>query len=364
MTTTPDLWRTPFIDNTTLTGNQDSGVVAATNADQFFAVWVDQNLNPDEIIARKFDILGNPITGEVVLDQNGDLGGELREPAAVRLPISGQADGLAVAFTDFVNGDDDIFLIRADSSPVEIGDLIPIENTKGLNTDHPSITSFKDGSLWVSYTLITNAGTHSDIAAQRVDANGNLVGTPIAIAVASDLADNSDLATLVNGNVVAVFQTGPFNNHDVFFTIRQEDGTIVVDTTGVNGATDGNAIKPAPVVIDERDAHVAALADGGFVVTWTDAAGDGDANGVRASVYAANGDLVQGNILVNVFNQASDQLFSDVTALPDGGFIVAFADENPGGPAAVERAQRFDEAGNLVGTPFTFGDFGLLFLPK
>ena len=57
MTTTPDLWRNPFIDNTSLTGDQRDGVIAPTAGNQFFAVWVDQNLNPDEIIARKFDIL-------------------------------------------------------------------------------------------------------------------------------------------------------------------------------------------------------------------------------------------------------------------------------------------------------------------
>src|SRR5262249_28479992 len=105
------------------------------------------------------------------------------------------------------------------------------------------------------------------------------------------------------------------------------------------------------------------LADGGFVVTWTDAAGDvgGLGQGIRASVYDASGGLVHGNILVNVFNQAGLQSFSDVTALPDGGFVVAWADGNPGG-TPVERAQRFDEAGNLVGTPFSFGDFsGLTF---
>src|SRR5262245_13788322 len=97
---------------------------------------------------------------------------------------------------------------------------------------------------------------------------------------------------------------------------------------------------------DEIEAHVAALADGGFVVTWTDEAG----LDIRAAVYDAGGGLVQGNILVNVFNQQGQQFSSDVAALPDGGFIVAWEDNFD----LVERAQRFDEAGNLVGTDFTW----------
>jgi hypothetical protein len=99
MTTTPDLWRSAFVDNQTTAGLQDSGVVAATADDQFFAVWVDRNLNPDNIIARKFDGFGNPITGDVNLTSNSFLSFNTDQPAAVRLPIAGQADGLAVAFT-------------------------------------------------------------------------------------------------------------------------------------------------------------------------------------------------------------------------------------------------------------------------
>src|SRR5262249_1024579 len=110
MTTTPDLWRSGFIDNTSLTGNQDSGVVAPTLGDQFFAVWVDVNLTPDHIIARKFDSLGNPSTGEV--DITPLFGVDALNPAAVRLPIAGQADGLAVAFE---SSNSDIFLRRTDA---------------------------------------------------------------------------------------------------------------------------------------------------------------------------------------------------------------------------------------------------------
>src|SRR5262245_33703525 len=149
MTTTPDLWRNPFLDNTTLTGNQDSGVVAPTAGDQFFAVWVDHNANPDDIIARSFDSLGNPLTGEVNL-RPSDFTGEFSEPAAVRLPIAGQSDGLAVAFTDFSGGVDTIVLVRTNASLVKLEQDI----TPGTadNENHPSITSFSNGSLWVSFT--------------------------------------------------------------------------------------------------------------------------------------------------------------------------------------------------------------------
>jgi hypothetical protein len=154
---------------------------------------------------------------------------------------------------------------------------------------------------------------------------------------------------LANGNFVAVFQNEVNANladHDIFFTIRTATGATVAPALFVAGANDSPG--------DEVLPHVAALADGGFVVTWADSLGDqnGTSTGIRASIYDADGGLVQGNILANLLNQGGTQLFNDVTALPDGGFIVAWEDSS----ADVDRAQRFDAAGNLVGTPFVFSD--------
>jgi hypothetical protein len=342
MTTTPDLWRNPFTDNATTAGLQDSGVVAATADDQFFAVWVDRNLNPDNIIARKFDSFGNPISGDVNLTSNSFLSYNTDQPAAVRLPIAGQADGLAVAFTYELPGNPDIYLARTDAALNRIGNFITIDNST-TPTDHPSITSFSNGSVWVAYT-VHNGANNWDIDAKRIDPAGNVTTAITLFDPGSGIrADRSDLATLAYGNFVAVFQrdeSSGSTDNNIFFTIRTEAGVAVISPTVVNGAFDTPG--------DEALPHVAALADGGFVVTWTDEVG----LDIRAAVYDFNGTLVQGNILVNFFNQQGGQFNQDVTALPDGGFIVAWEDDFAG----VFRAQRFDEAGNLVGTPFNFAN--------
>src|SRR5262249_3597491 len=220
----------------------------------------------------------------------------------------------------------------------------PIIVDKSDSNEHdPSITSFSNGSLWVAYTQ--DNGSEHDILAKRVDLLGNITNSITLFAEDDVLAEKSDLTTLANGNFVAVFQVGDSGLRDIFFTIKTNAGDNVVSPTLVVGAGDPG--------IDESDAHVAALADGGFVATWTDEAGDADGNGIRAAVYDASGHIVQGNILVNVFNQIGAQGNSDVTSLPDGGFIVDWVDIVDG---SVDRAQRFDEAGNLVGTPFVWND--------
>jgi len=347
MTTTPDLWRNPITDNATTPGAQDSGVAAPTGGNEFFAVWVDHTNfsgGVDSIIARKFNSLGNPLTGDVNLTPA--IAFNRDEPDAVRLPIANQNDGLAVAYHRDTGGQGDILLTRTNSNlailaPGEIG----IE-VSGTNADRPSITSFSNGFLWVSYT-IHNSGANWDIDAQRVDPAGNVLGLGIVLFDFGNIrADNSDLATLANGNFVAVatreFNNNP-NDHDVFFTIRSETGGIVVDQTAVNGANSTD---------DESLPHVAALADGGFVVSWFDEVAAAGQPGIRAAVYDASGTLVQGNIIVNVFTPDAAppnfEIPNDVTALPDGGFVVAWEDPIRG----VDLAQRFDEAGNLVGMPF------------
>src|SRR5262245_61493208 len=198
MTTTPDPWRSPFIDNATLLGQQDSGVVAPTAGGEFFAVWRDDNppmkVDPD-IIARKFDSLGNPLTGNVDITQELTL--PKSEPAAVRLPIPGQADGLAVAFTREVNNTD-VWAVRTDAAlttldaPFGTGPLIPISTSQNFIEDHPSITSFSDGSFWVAFT-VHFSDTDWDILARRVNADGtfNNPGGPTLITLFDDI-DRSD----------------------------------------------------------------------------------------------------------------------------------------------------------------------------
>ena len=114
------------------------------------------------------------------------------------------------------------------------------------------MTSFADGSLVVSYTL-QNSTTDWDILARTVSASG-VVGPVITLFNDTDRSDLSDLATLKNGNFVAVFESpflGSATDLDSFFTIKTENGANVVSPTTVTGAGS---------TATETDPHVAALA--------------------------------------------------------------------------------------------------------
>src|SRR5215475_2442931 len=95
-----------FTDNTTDNGFQQvGGVVAAASSGDFYAIWQDSgNFNSlhADIVGRHFDANGNPVGNDVsLLPLNNAFGVPFNalQPATVALPISGQADGTATAFT-------------------------------------------------------------------------------------------------------------------------------------------------------------------------------------------------------------------------------------------------------------------------
>jgi hypothetical protein len=218
-----------------------------------------------------------------------------------------------------------------------VGGAIPID-TSVAQTLNPAITSVSNGGLFVTYTneiLVTDW----QIEGKTVSSTG-VVGPPVIIFDNSSQNDHSELATLANGNIVAVWDSRDDGLlHDVFVTVRTPTGAQVTAPARVPiQAGDSNLTVP----------HVAALADGGFVVVWNE---DANNNGIRAELFDANGHGQTGSILVNN-TQAGVQLSQDVAALPDGGFIVAWEDIT----ANNDKAQRFDAAGNKVGAEFIFND--------
>jgi hypothetical protein len=97
----------------------------------------------------------------------------------------------------------------------------------------------------------------------------------------------------------------------------------------------------------------AGLADGGFVVTWTDASGtygDDSATSIKAQVYGADGAPIGGEFLVNT-DTVGLQALSTITGLADGGFVITWS--SLGQTDVVDiKAQIFNATGEPVGSEF------------
>jgi hypothetical protein len=340
MTTTPVLSKSLTQVNTTDAGlGQGQGQIAPLADGGYVVVWTDVSgtYNPEggAIVAQRYDSAGNKVGGEVKISQFSS--GSQFTPAITALPNG----NVAVAFVDAIGTptDENIYvrifgpggaslsLVRSDT--IDIGPNL---------TFNLSITAFADSSYVISYTL-QNSVDDTDIVARVVSATG-AVGARFDIDNDTDNRDLSEVATLSNGNFVATYVDEFFaspTNTDILYRIFTPAGTPVADPVPI--ANSGGS---------ETEPDVAALRNDGFVIVWT-APADANVTDIRGSIFSNAGPLVAGNILVNT-TTAGKQDEPNVLALADGGFLVTWEDGDTA--ANPVRAQRFDAAGNKIGTDF------------
>ena len=109
--------------------------------------------------------------------------------------------------------------------------------------------------------------------------------------------------------------------------------------------------------------QITTLAGGGFVVTWADnslgvggAGGDTSASAIKAQVFAVDGSRVGSELLINTATNGA-QTFQEIAALSNGGFVVTWADASLGVGGATGdtssnaiKAQVFTADGSRVGS--------------
>jgi flagellin-like hook-associated protein FlgL len=126
----------------------------------------------------------------------------------------------------------------------------------------------------------------------------------------------------------------------VYFTTYDPDltqGPIVPVNTTVAG--------------DQKSQTVAALADGGFVVTWQSDLQDGSGSAIVGRRYDSSLMPVGGEFAINT-HTVNAQESPVVTGLADGGFVVAWQSAGQDGADLGIYGQRFDAAGSAVGGEF------------
>ncbi len=105
---------------------------------------------------------------------------------------------------------------------------------------------------------------------------------------------------------------------------------------------------------DQEYADVAALADGGFVVSWYSKGQDGSGNGIYAQQYTADGQPRNDEFRVNSYT-SGDQEYVAVEGLADGGYVIAWhsrgSNETDNSLDSIQ-ARVYDADGNTVKTQF------------
>lgn len=231
-------------------------------------------------------------------------------------------------------------------------DLLTNSVTAG-NQQQPSIAPLASGGYVV--TWIDNSGIGGDassnaVKAQIYDVAGTQIGNEFLVNTTTlNSQDNPSVASLQSGGFVVTWADGSQQGGDntgsaIRAQVYDASGVAVGGEVLVNTATAGAQTAPA----------ASSLATGGFVVTWTDASGQGgDTNGtgIKAQLFSAGGAKLGGEFLVNTATAANQDSVA-VTTLESGAFVITWRDSSlQGGDTSKDavKAQMFDATGAKIG---------------
>jgi Ca2+-binding RTX toxin-like protein len=208
------------------------------------------------------------------------------------------------------------------------------------NQTSPTVTALTGGGFVVAWTSNNQDGSGTGIYAQRYAANGTVQSSEFRVNTYTDNDQTTPVVTPLpdGGFVVAWRSLGQDGSGNGIYAQRYAaDATAQGGEFQVNSYTTGQQVNPA----------ITSLADGGFLVAW-DSFQDGSLRGIYAQRYAADGSAQGGEFRVNT-TTADDQLNPAVTALPDGGFLVAWQSGGQDGSSSGIFAQRYDADGRAMG---------------
>ncbi len=227
------------------------------------------------------------LTGGLIGSSSGIAGGSARENQ-----VAIAASGLAVAYT-LNNGD--VLLQRLTSTGANIGSVINVA-TGAAQQITPSIASFSGGQVAVAW-----ADTTADEYRMSFFDSAN---APVAFAtnlLVASVPDGSEdyapsLTVLANGNLVVVWHSTAARPTDA--------SSLHIDYqiyTAAGAKLGAERVANITATNQQGRADVVALADGGFMITWSDGR-NGSFNGY--DVYGARFD-VDGNRVGGEFVVAS-----------------------------------------------------------
>ena len=231
-----------------------------------------------------------------------------------------------------------------DLTPVPTGTDIPV-NTYQIDAQrYACVTSLNVGGFVVSWSSRGQDGGNNGVFAQRFDEDGNTVGPEIQ--VNTHTARNqirSSITGLASEGFVVTWSS--FNqdgqSYGVYGQMFDKSGSVVGGEFPVNTTT----------ARSQDDTSIIGLLGGGFVVSWSDARKDGSRSGIFAQVYDVNGSTIGGELPVNsTTNQA--QVRSSCGSTSDGGFVITWSSFATDGDNYGIYGQRFDDTGTSVGVEF------------
>jgi len=283
-----------------------------------------------------------------------------KEPSIANL----KDGGFAVAWQSNTSRLPKIYSRRFDRDGNPVGEELEISQSGG----NPSVTGLDDGGFVVTYAQNRTSQVAGGIYGQRFDSEGNKKGKGFLVTdYQNGVPGDPVIATLNNGGIVIIYERG-----DIYAQILDSNGNKVGEEFLVNPLLFENRPGFGRVRYGgHQRPSVTALNNGGFVVTWDWFAERGQIRSMKERIYGQtfdnDGDR-QGNAFVISSNskEVIKEVNSSVAALKDGGFVVTW-DLDVGEwrntrPRSIKgdkniHGQRFDSSGKEVGDEFVVNTY-------
>lgn len=320
--------------NTYTTDSQDGSVTTALSGGGYVVAWRSwaQDTDGDGVFLQVYGADGTAAGSE--LQVNSYVTSEQLEPTVAALDTG----GFVVAWTSFGQDGDatGIYQQRYSADGVALGSEALVNQITTGSQGTPEITTLANGDYVIAWINDINA-----IGLRLFSADGTAITGELA---ANTDTTNSkmyqDLLALEGGGFVVSWTSAGNQDGDFFGVYRQlydEDGNRIGGETLVNTTTTSAQYIP----------KMAALADGGHVVTWIDySSGSAD---VVLQRYDATGTAQGGEVLVNSFTTGNQERTA-ITALRDGGYVLAWSSDGQDGDSSGVYLQQFAANGSRVGS--------------
>jgi Cadherin-like domain/Bacterial cadherin-like domain/RTX calcium-binding nonapeptide repeat (4 copies)/Bacterial Ig domain len=331
-----------FPVNTFTNGSQDYSGVTALDGGGFLVTWASevQDGSGYGIYGQRYTTAGVAVGGEFRI--NTFITGDQAFASASAL-IGG---GFVVTWSSS-NQDGSgygIYGQRFTAGGATDGGEFRINSETAANQIYSSVTTLSGGGFVVTWTANNQDGSNDGIYAQRYTSAGVADGSEFRVNTFTIGGQAlATVAALDNGGfVVAWHSSGQDGSGEGVYAQRYTSA----------GIADGSEFRVNTFTTGPQDfASVAGLEGGGFVVTWSSGNQDGDDFGIYGQRYTATGIADGGEFVVNSFNVGT-QIFSSVTSLNGGGFLVTWTSLNQDGEGGGIYGQRYDAAGVADGVEF------------
>ncbi|WP_342070276.1 hypothetical protein [Yoonia algicola] len=308
---------------------------------------VDRN-EASAVFAKVFGPDGEPLATEFLVNETPGVGQE--NPEIVTLP-NGNFLVVWTALDQTAGLHQTLHYRQFDQAGLPLAEASVFEASINASSGDYSVSVLANGGLVVAWKDVGDQLIYQ----KQLDADLQPVGEIERVSDIEAFADDYiDINALEDGGWLAVWRSSAAEK-GIFVRQFASDGSPVGEASLVN-------VLGAPVndfvtsTISEPSIEV--LADGSFIVVWQASGADGlfdQDSDIYMQRFSSDGIALGDTTRVNDLEPGS-QTFSQVLALPDGGWLVAWTDETldlgGGTVQIIERnttAQRFDAEGNKVG---------------